>query len=132
MYTSMVRVFTDESLRREKIACSIDFDSDIEKARSVIKNAIEQCKTVSKNKYMQVYVVSFSSNGIDFAIYWWTNPEPSQQRRSLDEVLTTIKKALDNEKIPMTYSTPVSFVEPLMIHNKEKGERKNVKNGSKF
>ncbi|MCW8443841.1 mechanosensitive ion channel [Fluoribacter gormanii] len=132
MYTSIVRVFTDESLRREKIVCSIDFDSDIEKARSVIKKAIEQCKTVSKNKYIQVYVVSFSSNGIDFAIYWWTNPEPSQQRRSLDEVLTTIKKALDNEKIPMTYSTPVSFVEPLMIHNKEKGERKNDKNGSKF
>lgn len=98
MYTSIVRVFTDESLRREKIVCSIDFDSDIEKARSVIKKAIEQCKTVSKNKYIQVYVVSFSSNGIDFAIYWWTNPEPSQQRRSLDEVLTTIKKALDNEK----------------------------------
>ncbi|PWY56184.1 mechanosensitive ion channel protein MscS [Legionella qingyii] len=128
MYTSIVRVFTDESLRREKIVCSIDFNTDIEKARSVIKEAMKQCKTVSKDKYIQVYVVSFSSNGIDFAIYWWTNPEPSQQRRSLDEVLTTIKKALDNEKIPMTYSTQVSFVEPLMIHNKEKIDNQDHKN----
>ncbi|KTD73455.1 mechanosensitive ion channel family protein [Legionella tucsonensis] len=120
MYTSIVRVFTDTSLRREKIVCSINFDTDVEKARSVIKKAMEQCKTVSKDKYIQVYVVSFSSNGIDFAIYWWTNPEPSQQRRSLDEVLTMIKKALDEEKIPMTYSTQVSFIKPLMIHNKEK------------
>ncbi|MCE0723573.1 MULTISPECIES: mechanosensitive ion channel family protein [Legionella] len=131
MYSSIVRVYTDESLRREKIVCSIDFETDIEKARSVITKAMEQCKTVSKDKYIQVYVVSFSSNGVDFAIYWWTNPEPSQQRRSLDEVLTTIKKALDEEKIPMTYSTPVSFIEPLMLHNKEKsGSQNKAKNES--
>ncbi|HHF7368287.1 TPA: mechanosensitive ion channel family protein [Legionella bozemanae] len=132
MYASIVRVFTDESLRREKIVCSIDFDTDIEKARSVIKNAMEQCKTVSKDKYIQVYVVSFSSNGVDFAIYWWTNPEPSQQRRSLDEVLTAIKNALDKEKIPMTYSTPVSFLEPLIVHNKEKNKNQNKENNKKY
>ncbi|CAM2752917.1 mechanosensitive ion channel MscS [Legionella steigerwaltii] len=119
MYTSVVHVFTDTKLRREKIGCSVDFAADLEKARSVITKAVEQCETVSKDKYIQIYVVSFSSNGIDFEIYWWTEPEPNHQRRSLDEVLTSVKKALDEEKIPMTYSTPLSFVEPLIIKNKD-------------
>ncbi len=120
IYTSTVQVLTDTKLRREKISFSVDFHTDVEKARSVIKNAVESCKTVSKDKYIQIYIVSFSSNGIDFAVYWWTNPEPSQQRRSLDEVLTNIKKALDEEKIPMTYSTSLGIVGSLVIQNKEK------------
>ncbi|WP_454782478.1 mechanosensitive ion channel family protein [Legionella sp. WA2022007384] len=125
IYTSTVQVFTDTKLRRVKINCSVDFSTDVEKARSVIEKAMDRCKTVSKDKYIQVYVVSFSSNGIDFTIYWWTNPEPSQQRRSLDEVLTTIKKALDKEKISMTYSTSLSFIEPLLIQNKEQNNKDN-------
>lgn len=115
-----MQVLTDTKLRREKISFSVDFHTDVEKARSVIKNAVIRCKTVSKDKYIQIYIVSFSSNGIDFAVYWWTNPEPSQQRRSLDEVLTNIKKALDEEKIPMTYSTSLGIVGSLVIQNKEK------------
>ncbi|KTC79410.1 mechanosensitive ion channel MscS [Legionella cherrii] len=118
LYTNTVVVLTDTPLRRKKIGCSVDFGTDVEKARSVIAKALERCETVSKDKYIQIYVVSFSSNGIDFEIYWWTKPKPSDQRRSLDEVLTSIKKALDDEKIPMTYSTPLSFVEPLAIKNK--------------
>ncbi|KTC93904.1 mechanosensitive ion channel family protein [Legionella cincinnatiensis] len=118
MFTSTVKVLTDTRLRRKKIICSVDFDTDLEKARTTIKNAVTQCESVSKEKYIQIYVVSFSSNGIDFAIYWWTKPEPSHLRYSLDEVLTSIKKALDKEKISMTYSTSVSFIESLTVHQK--------------
>lgn len=118
MFTSTVKVLTDTRLRRKKIICSVDFDTDLEKARTTIKNAVTQCESVSKEKYIQIYVVSFSSNGIDFAIYWWTKPEPSHLRYSLDEVLTNIKKALDKEKISMTYSTSVSFIESLTVHQK--------------
>lgn len=101
MFTSTVEVLTDSKLRRKKIICSVDFGTDLEKARTTIKNAVKQCESVSKEKYTQIYVVSFSSNGIDFAIYWWTKPEPSHLRYSLDEVLTSIKKALD--KVKNTY-----------------------------
>ncbi|ARG97042.1 mechanosensitive ion channel family protein [Legionella micdadei] len=113
MFTSTVQILTDTTLRRKKVTCSIDFGTDVEKARTTIRKAVEQCESVSKDKYIQVYVVSFSSNGIDFEIYWWAKPAPSQLRHSLDEVLTSIKKALDEEKIPMTYSTSLSLSEPL-------------------
>lgn len=119
MYTSTVQVLTDTKQRREKIGFSIDFNADLETARAVIKNAVEQCETVSKEKYIQIYVVSFSSNGIDFEVYWWTRPKPSDMRRSLDEVLTNIKKALDAEKIPMTYSTTLSLLEPVELKKRE-------------
>lgn len=120
LYTNTVQVLTDTPLRRKKIGCSVDFGTDVEKVRSVITKAVERCETVSKDKYIQIYVVSFSSNGVDFEIYWWAKSKPSDQRRSLDEVLTSIKKALDDEKIPMTYSTSLCFNEPLLIQNKEK------------
>ncbi|ARB91433.1 mechanosensitive ion channel family protein [Legionella longbeachae] len=123
MFTSTVEVLTDSKLRRKKIICSVDFGTDLEKARTTIKNAVKQCESVSKEKYTQIYVVSFSSNGIDFAIYWWTKPEPSHLRYSLDEVLTSIKKALDKEKIPMTYSTPVSFIESMTVHPKTQNSK---------
>lgn len=113
MYNSLVQVLTDTKLRRERITCSIDFSADIEKARSTIRKCMEECETVSKDKYIQVYAVSFSSNGVDFEVYWWTKPKPSQIRRSRDEVLTKIKKALDEANIPFTYSTPISFLNPL-------------------
>ncbi|WP_115707380.1 mechanosensitive ion channel family protein [Legionella sainthelensi] len=123
MFTSTVEVMTDSKLRRKKIICSVDFDTDLERARTTIKDAVKQCESVSKEKYIQIYVVSFSSNGIDFAIYWWTKPEPSHLRYSLDEVLTSIKKALDKEKIPMTYSTPVSFIDSLTVQQKTQNSK---------
>ncbi|WP_115701656.1 mechanosensitive ion channel family protein [Legionella sainthelensi] len=123
MFTSTVKVMTDSKLRRKKIICSVDFDTDLERARTTIKDAVKQCESVSKEKYIQIYVVSFSSNGIDFAIYWWTKPEPSHFRYSLDEVLTNIKKALDKEKIPMTYSTPVSFIDSLTVQQKTQNSK---------
>lgn len=127
MYTNSVQILTDAETRREKAACSIDFSADIEKARSAITNAIKKSETVDKEKYIQVYAVSFSSNGVDFELYWWTKSKPSEIRRSRDEVLTNIKKALDAEKISMTYSTPVSFLDPLNIQKKshDKDTEKN-------
>ncbi|KTD54656.1 mechanosensitive ion channel MscS [Legionella sainthelensi] len=123
MFMSTVQVMTDSKLRRKKIICSVDFDTDLERARTTIRDAVKQCESVSKEKYIQIYVVSFSSNGIDFAIYWWTKPEPSHLRYSLDEVLTSIKKALDKEKIPMTYSTPVSFIDSLTVQQKTQNSK---------
>ncbi|KTD14786.1 mechanosensitive ion channel MscS [Legionella gratiana] len=125
MFTSTVQILTDTKLRRKKINCSVDSCVDVEKARATIKQAVEQCESVSKEKYIQIYIVSFSSNGIDFAIYWWTKPEPSHIRYSLDEVLTSIKKALDKEKIPMTYSMPVSFLDSLTVLQKNQNSRQN-------
>ena len=119
LFNNTVLVLTDEDVRRESVKCSIDFSADLEKAREVIKSAIEKCKTVNKEKYIQVYAVSFSSNGVDFEIYWWTGSKPADIRASKDEVLSSIKKALDEEKISMTYSTPLSFLDPLSVHKAE-------------
>src|SRR5205814_815906 len=120
MYNSPVEILTDAALRREEVTCSVDFNADMEKARSAIHKAVENSKTVSNDKYIQVYAKSFSSNGVEFAIYWWTEPTPNDFRKSRDEVLTNIKKALDEEKISMTYSTPLSFIEPLNVNRLEK------------
>jgi small conductance mechanosensitive channel len=115
MWNNIVEILTDTKLRREKISCSVDFGTDIEKARSAIKKAIELCETVSKKKYIQIYAVSFSSNGVDFEIYWWTKPEPADLRKSRDEVITNITKILAEENIAMTYSTSINFLDPVRM-----------------
>ena len=95
---------------------------DINKARDIIKKAIEKCETVSKEKYIQIYVKSLSSN-IEMEIYWWTKSKPRDIRKSCDEVLSHIKKALDKEKIEIPHSYTLSFQDALTV--------KKIKSSSK-
>lgn len=117
LFKEPIQVLTNPPLRRVMVTCSLDFDVDHNKAREVITQAIRGCETVSREKYIQVYLTSFSSNGLDFEIYWWSASKPGDQRRSRDEVLSSIKTALDAEKIRLTYSTPLSFCETLKVRN---------------
>ena len=131
IFNNPTQILTDHELRRVESEVCVNFSEDLEKVRKIIKSAIDHSKTIAKDKYVQVYVKSFSSNGINFSIYWWTHSKPGDIRKSRDEVLTNIKKALDAENIELTYSTTLSFQEPLKIKKiksrKEEKEKKKKK-----
>lgn len=119
LFTNSVQVITDLDLRRTNVICSVNFDENIDQVRNAIENAIKKSKTVSTDKYFQIYIKSFSSNGVDFDIYWWTQSKPSDIRRSKDEVLSNIIKIFNEENIKLTYSTTISFQEPLFIKSEK-------------
>lgn len=119
LFNNFIQVLTDLDIRRTQASCSVDFTEDVEKVRDAIKKALLQCKTVSKDKFTHIYIREFSSSGMDIDIYWWTQSKPMDIRLSHDEVLSSIKKIFDREKIELSYTTTLSFQEPLII-NKQK------------
>jgi len=53
-------------------------------------------------------------------VTWWTGSAPVEQRRSRDEVVTAVKRALDEAglEIPFPYRT-LTFKEPLPLSRAE-------------
>lgn len=119
LYNNPVRVLTDMEFRREQITFAINNSENIEKTREIIKNTLHGCKTVAKDHMVQIYVKSFTSGNIEFELTWWTHPKPSDLRQSKDEVLSNLKKALDQAKISLSINFGLAFQEPLVIQTVE-------------
>jgi small conductance mechanosensitive channel len=85
----------------------VAYSEDVAQARSVIRDAVEQCESVSENNDIQVFARDFGSSSIDFEVCWWSGSTPLEQRQSRDEVLESIKKSLDDAgiEIPFPYRT---------------------------
>ena len=118
IFKNVVRVLTDRDTRRVTVMCGIAYGEDIAQGRSVIKEAVESCDSVHKNKPVEIFAQAFGSSSIDFEVSWWTGPTPLDQRRSRDEVVEKVKAALDNAgiEIPYPYRTLVfSKNEPDII-----------------
>ena len=46
---------------------------------------------------------AFGASSIDFDVIWWADSRPLQARRSRDQVVEAIKKALDDAGIEIPY-----------------------------
>tara|TARA_E500000318_G_scaffold100947_1_gene104050 strand:+ start:372 stop:1529 length:1158 start_codon:yes stop_codon:yes gene_type:complete len=118
IFKNVVRVLTDRDTRRITVICGIAYGEDVAEGRAVIKEAVESCDSVHKNKPVEIFAQAFGSSSIDFEVTWWTGPTPIDQRRSRDEVVEKVKAALDSAgiEIPYPYRTLVfSKNEPDII-----------------
>lgn len=122
LFSTPIRVVTDLPHRRQHTSCVVNLDENLEEVREIIYNAVIEGKTVNKDKGVEVYITLLSSSGINFKIYWWCPSKLAEIRRSRDEVLTNIKKALDAADIELSYSYMVNIDEivPMKLNNKDK------------
>ena len=69
---------------------------------------------------VQIFAREFNSSSIDFEVTWWTGSKPVDERRSRDEVVAAVKRALDEAgiEIPFPYRT-LTFKEPLSLSRGE-------------
>lgn len=116
LFKNPVKVLTNRKTLRINITTGIAYDENIEKAVEVISAAVRSCSSIEKSKEIQVVPVSFGSSSIDIEIYWWTDALPKEARDSKGEVVTAVKKALDDAgiEIPYPYRT-LTFKESLKI-----------------
>lgn len=117
LFKNPVRVLTDEDLRRQTLIVGVAYGESVSESRSVIEKAMENLETVNKSKPVQVFAQEFASSSINFEVAWWTRSRPLDIRKSRDEVVDTIKSALDkaNIEIPFPYRT-LTFKEPLNVN----------------
>jgi len=117
LFKNPVTIRTDLDQRRTTIICGVAYGEDIEQSRSVIREAVLSCPSVaSDSKPVQIFAQEFADSSINFEVTWWTGSKPLDIRQSRDEVIQSIKSALDqaNIEIPFPYRS-LTFNESLKI-----------------
>lgn len=120
LFKNPVKVLTNQKIRRTDITTGIAYGENIEEALKVISEAVRNCTTVNQSKEIQIVPAAFGSSSIDIEVYWWTDALPHKTRDSKGEVVTAVKKALDNAgiEIPFPYRT-LTFKESLEIEQRK-------------
>ena len=117
LFKHPLTVTTDLDERRTTIIVGIAYGEDVDEGRAVIKRAVESCDSVIRpRRPVQIFAREFNSSSIDFEVTWWTGSKPVDIRKSRDEVVAAVKRALDEAgiEIPFPYRT-LTFKEPLAV-----------------
>ncbi len=124
LFKQPVNVLTSRPMRRTTVICGVAYDEDVDRSRDVIRKATEECKTVSKDHPVEIFAQEFASSSINFEVTWWCGSTPLDIRRSRDEVVAAVKRALDKAgiEIPFPYRT-LTFKEPLQTLSSADRER---------
>lgn len=116
LFKNAVYVITSQRYRRTTIIAGVAYDEDVDQCREIITKAVEGCETVATEKPIQIFAQEFGASSINFEVTWWTGSTPVAERKSRDEVVAAVKRALDDAgvEIPFPYRT-LTFKEPLPI-----------------
>ncbi|MGS4883396.1 mechanosensitive ion channel family protein [Roseibium sp. MB-4] len=116
LYKNPVKILTDQPKRRVTLEVGVAYGEDVERARTVISEAVETLSTRDTSKPFEIFTTSFGSSSIDFLVRWWTGSTPKDELQSRSEAVSQIKSALDRAgiEIPFPYRT-LTFSEPLKI-----------------
>jgi small conductance mechanosensitive channel len=116
LFKNPVNVLTNRPHRRVTVITGVAYGENVSESVEIIENAVKSCQTVEPSKPVEIFQQAFGSSSIDIEVTWWTGNMPVDIRRSRGEVITAVKKALDEAgiEIPFPYRTH-TFKEPLAI-----------------
>lgn len=123
LFKQPLTIVTDRDHRRVTVICGVAYGEDVDASREVIENAVKSCDSViTDGKPVQIFAQEFADSSINFEVTWWTGSEPVDVRQSRDQVITEVKRALDDAgiEIPFPYRT-LTFAEPLEVGGEIRG-----------
>ena len=122
-FQNPLTIRTNRDIRRTTVICGVAYDEDVDAARDVIAQAVEGCDTVRDDQPVQIFAQEFADSSINFEVTWWTGATPLDIRRSRDQVVAAVKRALDEAgiEIPFPYRT-LTFKEPLRTRALEEND----------
>lgn len=124
LFKNPVEIFTDMEDRRHEVVAGVSYDTDLDEAAGVIEGAVKSCDLVDTAKPIDIFAKEFNSSSIDFLVRWWAGAAPRAGHESRDQVVRSIKRALDKAgiEIPFPYITH-TFKEAVPVRaNQENGE----------
>lgn len=107
VFKEAVVVRTSRPVRRMTELIGVAYEADADTARGVIRQAVADCQTVMNDRPLDVQLHSLGASSVDFAVTWWTGPLPGDERASRDEVLTAVKRALNEADIEIPWPQQV-------------------------
>ena len=107
LFKSPVEILTDDSQRRHEVVVGVSYDTQLDRAAEVIRQAVEDVEDVLASKGIDIFAQEFNSSSVDFLVRWWAGSTPRDGWESKDKVVRAIKAALDEAgiEIPFPYVT---------------------------
>ncbi|MCB2078510.1 MAG: mechanosensitive ion channel [Novosphingobium sp.] len=107
LFKNPVKILTDEDVRRNEIVIGVSYDTDLDRAQEVIRDAVEGVEAVDKERPVAIFAQEFNSSSVDFLVLWWSNTTQQDLRETKSEVIHAIKQSLDTSgiEIPFPYIT---------------------------
>lgn len=103
LFKMPVNVITSRPLRRITLVCGVDYDTNLDEAGDSIKQAVQQCQSVSQDEPIDVFAKEFGASSINFEVTWWSGSKPHEVRKSRDQVLRAIKREFDAAGISIPF-----------------------------
>ncbi|OCC22730.1 mechanosensitive ion channel protein MscS [Croceicoccus estronivorus] len=107
IFKNPVKILTDAPIRRNEIVVGVSYDTDLAKAESTIRKALDRLSSIEQQRGIDIYAQEFNSSSIDFLVRWWTDTGKNDFLGVKSEVVFTVKQALDDAgiEIPFPYVT---------------------------
>ena len=107
IFKNPVKILTDDSLARTEIIAGVSYDTDLEQAEKVIRDAVEALDGIDQSKGVEVYASEFGASSVDFKVRFWAGSKPRDGWQARSLAIKAIKRALDDAgiEIPFPYIT---------------------------
>ncbi|WP_370692263.1 mechanosensitive ion channel family protein [Moraxella sp. ZY210820] len=123
VYISPITVNTAYHERRCEFVVGISYDDDIEQAKQIICNVLNNNQHVIKERKFNVYVTTFADFSVNLTVRWWIDTTQILIVESVSEIQAEVKQAFDSANICIPYpihtvkteNTPVA---PITVTDK--------------
>ncbi len=96
--------YSAKGQRRVELAVGVSYDTDLEMATRVAKEAINSLDVLAKDKSVDVFAQEFGGSSIDFSVrYWIDYPEQASYPAAVHAGVVAIKKAFDEHGIDIPF-----------------------------
>lgn len=104
VYENPLTNYTQTGERRIDLECGVSYGDDLEKARKVAIEAIEELEGRDKSKDVELYFNEFGGSSVNFKLRFWIAFEKMPQYwRAQSEAIMKLKKAFDDNDIMIPY-----------------------------
>lgn len=122
MFTDTVKVLTAFDKRRTQYDFGISYNDDIENAKRIIQEILENTEEVLSDPAPDVLTVDLAESSVNIRARWWTAIPQSDWMKVRDRIIISIKKRFDQEKIDIPFPVRTLQVPQGMALNGKDGE----------
>jgi small-conductance mechanosensitive channel len=112
VYVSPITNFTRSASRRVEIVISVAHKNDPEKIRQIILEAIREVPGQIEVPAPEVHFQDIGGLTFDFTVFFWIDTKDTDPAQAKDVGVSTIRRALEAEKIEMPTSTQAIYMKP--------------------
>ena len=107
VFTQEVKVITAYASRRTEIEFTLDYGTDVDKAKATILSVLGSIEGIDESPAPDVLTMNFSDSGLVLRMRYWVTPSKADVLATRDRAMTALRSALRESDISFPISTVV-------------------------